>query len=253
MGKDYYGILGIERTATQNDIRKAYRMLAIKYHPDKNTAENAAQLFQEINEAYEILSNETERRIYDLHGEEGVKQGVGRGEGTPAAAGFRFRRADDIFREFFGGEDPFASIFDSFFNDPFFTRRRPFGSSFSSPFFSPFESDPFGESPFYSNSHQRPQVTETRPMFRDIEYNFGRNKSSGIKIRIYSRGEEESAPSAATTPTTTPNVAPQSHRDYRQSGTSYQQPIDLSFGPAPPEEPPQQGQGRSRTYFRWRK
>lgn len=86
-------------------------------------------------------------------------------------------------------------------------------------------------------------------MFRDIEYNFGRNKSSGIKIRIYSRGEEESTPSPTTMPTTTPDVTSQStHRFYKPSETSYQQPVDLTFSPTPPESvrevPQQQGQGK---------
>jgi len=235
MGKDYYSTLQIPRSATQTDIRKAYRMLAIKYHPDKNTAENAAEIFKEINEAYEILSNEEERKIYDNHGEDGIKQG---GFGTNPAGEFHFRRPEDIFREFFGGEDPFASIFNSFFNDSFFGgRRRPlssFGTSFDSPFFSHFDS--FGDNRFFSESipssrYDQPRVTEP-PLYRDIQYNFGRNGSSGIKIRIYSRNEEPAAGQ--------PQPAPQPTNMY------YQQPpeevIDLSFRPNPVQTG-SQGQG----------
>lgn len=112
MGKDYYAILGITKSATADDIRRAYRKQAVKYHPDKNPSSDASNVFQEIGEAYEILSNEELRRIYDQYGEEGVKnQGRGQGHGRPHSGGFQFRTPDDIFRNFFGGQDPFADFF----------------------------------------------------------------------------------------------------------------------------------------------
>ncbi|KAH8371198.1 hypothetical protein KR093_006471 [Drosophila rubida] len=73
MGRNYYEILGISKTATNDEIRKAYKRMALKYHPDKNDHPQAAQHFQEIVAAFEILSNKEKRDIYDLYGEEGLK------------------------------------------------------------------------------------------------------------------------------------------------------------------------------------
>ena len=73
MGKDYYKILGISRTANEDDIKKAYRKLALKYHPDKNKAAGAEERFKEVAEAYEVLSDKRKRDIFDQYGEEGLK------------------------------------------------------------------------------------------------------------------------------------------------------------------------------------
>lgn len=75
MGKDYYKILDIPKTASDDDIRKAYRKLALKFHPDKNKAAGAEERFKEIAEAYEVLSDKKKRDIYDQSGEEGLKGG----------------------------------------------------------------------------------------------------------------------------------------------------------------------------------
>ena len=73
MGKDYYKILGIPRNASEDDIKKAYRKLALKYHPDKNKAPGAEEKFKEVAEAYEVLSDKRKRDIFDQCGEEGLK------------------------------------------------------------------------------------------------------------------------------------------------------------------------------------
>lgn len=73
MGKDYYKMLGIEKGATDDDIKKAYRKMALKYHPDKNKAAGAEEKFKEIAEAYEVLSDKKKRDVYDRYGEEGLK------------------------------------------------------------------------------------------------------------------------------------------------------------------------------------
>ena len=81
MGKDYYKILGIPKTASDDDIKKSYRKLALKYHPDKNKAAGAEDKFKEVAEAYEVLSDKKKREIYDKYGEEGLKGGGGGGRG----------------------------------------------------------------------------------------------------------------------------------------------------------------------------
>lgn len=71
MGKDFYKILGIAKGASDDDIKKAYRKQALKWHPDKNKAANAEEKFKEVAEAYEVLSDPKKREIYDQYGEEG--------------------------------------------------------------------------------------------------------------------------------------------------------------------------------------
>lgn len=73
MGKDYYKTLGIEKGAKDEDIKKAYRKLALKYHPDKNKTPGAEEKFKEVAEAYEVLSDKKKREVYDRYGEEGLK------------------------------------------------------------------------------------------------------------------------------------------------------------------------------------
>lgn len=103
MSKDYYEILGIEKTATEEDIKKSYRKLAIKWHPDKNPGnkEEAETKFKEISEAYGVLSDSEKRNIYDKYGEKGVQQHEGGG-------GSGGHSPEDIFNMFFGGRSPFG-------------------------------------------------------------------------------------------------------------------------------------------------
>ena len=99
--RDYYEVLGVSKDADAKEIKKAYRKLAMKYHPDKNPGDKAAEeKFKEINEAYEVLSDETKRRNYDQFGHEGVN-----GQGFGGAGGFGgqgFGGFDDIFGDIFG-------------------------------------------------------------------------------------------------------------------------------------------------------
>ncbi|KAI6207806.1 hypothetical protein M3Y96_00047800 [Aphelenchoides besseyi] len=87
----YYDILEVQVTATENELKKAYRKLALKYHPDKNP--NEGERFKLISQAYEVLSDPKKREIYDRHGEDGIKEGGGGGMHNPM----------DIFDMFFGG------------------------------------------------------------------------------------------------------------------------------------------------------
>lgn len=121
MGKDYYKILGVAKTATDDDLKKAYRKLALKYHPDKNKAPGAEERFKEIAEAYEILSDSKKRQIYDQYGEEGLSGG---GAGPGFGGGFKpgdghaghpgaqqfFYHGDPMatFAQFFGSSNPYV-------------------------------------------------------------------------------------------------------------------------------------------------
>jgi DnaJ-class molecular chaperone len=102
MGKDYYGILGVAKDASQSDIKKAYRNLAIINHPDKNpdNKEHATEKFKDISEAYQILSDAEKREIYDKHGEDGLKQ---RGHG--GMEGMDVGDLKDFLKSMFGQEE----------------------------------------------------------------------------------------------------------------------------------------------------
>ncbi len=103
--KDYYRILGVSRNATEEEIKSAFRKLALKYHPDRNPGDKDAEAkFKEINEAYEVLSNPEKRRIYDAYGEDGLRSG-GFGQGFEGFSGFTTDFGDifdDVFESFFG-------------------------------------------------------------------------------------------------------------------------------------------------------
>ncbi|XP_059224688.1 dnaJ homolog subfamily B member 6 isoform X2 [Stomoxys calcitrans] len=122
---DYYKVLDVPRSATEAEIKKAYRKLALKWHPDKNpdNLDEANKRFRELSEAYEVLSDEKKRRVYDQYGKEGLlgERGHHRSSryhghefdefdimgGFP----FVFRPPEEVFREFFGGNSPFADLF----------------------------------------------------------------------------------------------------------------------------------------------
>ena len=112
MGKDYYSVLGVDKNATGEEIKKAYRKLALKYHPDRNKGDKEAESkFKETAEAYEVLSDQGKKAKYDRYGEEGLK-----GAFTGNGGGFSwqdFHHANDfqdIFGNIFG-----SSVFSDFF------------------------------------------------------------------------------------------------------------------------------------------
>lgn len=129
---DYYQVLGVPRDADDKALKKAYRKLALKYHPDKNPDSSAEDAFKAINEAYDVLSDEKRRQAYDRWGKDGANAaeqadnhpgGGGFPGGMPG--GFHFatggpggragshmdaERAQHIFNMFFGGEDPFGGM-----------------------------------------------------------------------------------------------------------------------------------------------
>ena len=99
--RDYYDVLEVPRNGTEEDIRKAFRKKAMEYHPDRNRNADAEEKFKEINEAYQVLSDQTKRAQYDRFGQAGVGANGG------------FDRPFEGF-DVFGG---FGDIFDSFFGD----------------------------------------------------------------------------------------------------------------------------------------
>ncbi|XP_034862963.1 dnaJ homolog subfamily B member 2 isoform X1 [Mirounga leonina] len=135
----YYDILDVPRSASADDIKKAYRRKALQWHPDKNpdNKEFAERKFKEVAEAYEVLSDKHKREIYDRYGREGLTgAGTGPSRAEPGGSGpgftFTFRSPEEVFREFFGSGDPFAELFDDL--GPF-SELQSRGSRHSGPFF----------------------------------------------------------------------------------------------------------------------
>jgi DnaJ-class molecular chaperone len=117
MSKDYYKILGLSKSATTEDIKKAYRKLALQYHPDRGGGKEAESKFKEVNEAYQILSDPQKRQAYDQFGDAAFRGGrpgaggfggfegfdfSGFGGRSGGFEGFGFGGLGDIFEEFFG-------------------------------------------------------------------------------------------------------------------------------------------------------
>ena len=106
MSKDYYQILGVSKTATDAELKKAYRKLAVKYHPDKNPGDKSAEeKFKEVSEAYDVLSDPKKRAQYDQFGSDYFRAGGGGagGFGGAQGGGGGFRDPYDIFSQMFGG------------------------------------------------------------------------------------------------------------------------------------------------------
>ncbi|XP_067010445.2 dnaJ homolog subfamily B member 6 [Anabrus simplex] len=149
---DYYQILEVSRTASTTDIKKAYRTLALRWHPDKNpqNLDEATKKFKEISEAYEVLSDDKKRRVYDQYGKDGL--------GEAARSRYRhdvddydlnffpftFRDPVDVFQEFFGSS-PFQDLFPGMGGPQNQRHGNPNShNTVSSRFFSPFGNFGFG-------------------------------------------------------------------------------------------------------------
>jgi molecular chaperone DnaJ len=114
--RDYYEVLGVERNASEEDLKKAYRKLAVKYHPDKNPGDKTAEeKFKELGEAYEALSDPQKRAAYDQYGHAAFDPRARAGAG-PAWSGGGFHDPFEIFREVFGSRGT-GSLFEEIFGE----------------------------------------------------------------------------------------------------------------------------------------
>src|SRR3989338_2927716 len=107
MARDYYETLGVNKSASQDEIKRAYRNLARKYHPDVNKTAGSTEKFKEINEAYQVLSDPNKRSQFDYYGDAGTQAGGfggGGGGGFEGFGGEQFGHFGDIFDMFFGGQ-----------------------------------------------------------------------------------------------------------------------------------------------------
>ncbi|KAL7390525.1 hypothetical protein ABVT39_022860 [Epinephelus coioides] len=114
MGHDYYETLEINRNATDADIKKAYRRLALKFHPSSNRVPGSSEKFSQLGEAYDVLSDPRKKATYDKFGEEGLKGGIPPEFGSSGAWSSKYvyhGKPDKTFRQFFGGDNPFADFY----------------------------------------------------------------------------------------------------------------------------------------------
>ena len=103
---DYYNLLGVSRDAGTNEIKKAYRKLALEYHPDRNKgSKDAEERFKEVTQAYEVLKDSEKRAAYDRYGEQGLRGG------RAGASGFDFSDAIEVFMRDFGGVGGLEDLF----------------------------------------------------------------------------------------------------------------------------------------------
>jgi DnaJ-class molecular chaperone len=130
---DYYDILAVAKNASDVDIKKSYRKLAMKWHPDKNpdNIEEAASKFQLIGEAYDVLSDPEKRAIYDQYGYEGLRDGIPDENGETTGAYTYQRNAQEIFESFFGTKNPFATF--GFESAPFASKLNKAGPAKGKP------------------------------------------------------------------------------------------------------------------------
>ncbi|XP_008425786.1 dnaJ homolog subfamily B member 13 [Poecilia reticulata] len=114
MDRDYYEILELNRNATDADIKKAYRRLALKFHPCKNKEAGSREIFCQLSEAYDVLSDARKKATYDKFGDEGLKGGIPVEFTSSGAWSSKYTYhgiPEKTFKQFFGGDNPFADFY----------------------------------------------------------------------------------------------------------------------------------------------
>lgn len=179
MGKDYYNILGVARSATEEEIKKGYRKMALKFHPDKNKDPGAEEKFKEVSEAYEVLSDKDKRATFDRFGSDGLRPGGGN-SGSPShhtfTGSFSNNPTDpfDLFRTFFGGRDPFSDPFGG--SDPFASMFNHPQAGPQSPRHQQAASGLFSSDPFFSTGAHNGGIGSG--MFQDLMNGAGSSSST---------------------------------------------------------------------------
>jgi DnaJ-class molecular chaperone len=135
MASDYYEVLGVTKSASADEVKKAYRKLALQYHPDRNKSKDAADKFKEITHAYEVLSDPQKRQTYDQFGSAAFEQGAGQSPFSGGFGGFgqqggqygpfsySYSTSNTGGFDFGGFSDPFE-IFEQFFGGGFTQQAR---------------------------------------------------------------------------------------------------------------------------------
>lgn len=135
MAKNYYDILGVPKSSTETEIKRAYRKLALQWHPDKNKSQEANEKFKEINKAYEVLSDAKKREVYNQYGESAFQPGSGFGAGQGPFGGQSGQNSPFTYSYSSSGGSPFQGADFGGFTDPFeifeqfFGVGSPFGRS----------------------------------------------------------------------------------------------------------------------------
>jgi len=170
--RDYYEILGVDRNVSAPDLKKAFKRLAIKYHPDKNPGNTEAEAkFKEAAEAYEVLSDQEKRQTYDQFGHQGVNSNFGQ-------SGFQNVDINDIFNNIFGGDEIFGDIFGDIFGRAG-SRRPPRGRNIQMAFEMTLEEAVYGKNVEIRLPNSNKKVSVNIPAGVD----------TGNKIRLSGEGE----------------------------------------------------------------
>lgn len=185
--KDYYSILGVSKSASQDEIKKAFRKLAVKYHPDKNPGNKTAEeKFKEITEANEVLSDPEKRKQYDRLGANwkqyqntGFDQSAGRG-----GPRYTYNTQEGDGSEFFGGSG-FSDFFESFFGSG---RQRSGGFGFGSP-----ESDLAGEVPISLEEAYHGTERIINADGQRIKVKIKPGAYDGLKLKVKGKGQKGSS------------------------------------------------------------
>lgn len=131
--RDYYEILGVDKTATPEEVKRAYRKLALEFHPDRNKSKDAEEKFKEINEAYEVVSDQKKRSTYDQFGHAAFEPGMGGFSGGGFGSQGRTYRQGPFTYTYYAGGNPFEGFEGSpgaeGFSDPFEIFESFFGSA----------------------------------------------------------------------------------------------------------------------------